>query len=345
MRLVLHAGLNKTGSTSIQTYLAGARAGLAQVGIIYPDLGGDNHWRVAAELISRSGRGLDPSGYLTERAARHGIDGTLDALAGVIREMRGEDGILVLSHENFGINARLEEFARFVWSVDPDVAITALAYCRDPASLYLSSVQHRIRVRGAFPEIENWVSPHIKRARSLGPPRVRIKLRCYPPDRLAGSDVVEDFREWLATETGRTPPAAPRSLIVNAALSAEACALILEIAGVSCDAHRDGARIREGIAAFDQGWRGRTKLKLPARMARALQLCNAQGWNDIVEAFDHTPEVRESLLIAPESSIPRIGPRAVERWLRSHASKTYRTEYLQSEQGRTATQARRVGAD
>lgn len=52
--ILLHVGMHKTGTTSIQKFLAGNRTALLRSGILYPDLGhGDSHPGLALSLPNR----------------------------------------------------------------------------------------------------------------------------------------------------------------------------------------------------------------------------------------------------------------------------------------------------
>lgn len=89
MRLLIHAGVHRTGSTSIQRLLAANRPALAARGIVYPG-DGPHHQALAGEL--RRGN-----------FERHPVLATLAAA----REVAGEAGTVVLSGEDFSSLKRL----------------------------------------------------------------------------------------------------------------------------------------------------------------------------------------------------------------------------------------------
>ena len=53
MKLVIHMGLHKTGSTSFQNFLHFNKKSLLSVGILYPDIDNneESHWQLPNQLI------------------------------------------------------------------------------------------------------------------------------------------------------------------------------------------------------------------------------------------------------------------------------------------------------
>ncbi|MGV3561676.1 MAG: hypothetical protein ACO1ON_00215 [Nocardioides sp.] len=91
VRVVVHVGLTKTGTTHLQALLAAHREPLLAAGWLYPDLGPGTHFRAAAD-VRRSAHllGLDTSR----------VDGAWSALCAEARRHVGETGgDVVLGHE------------------------------------------------------------------------------------------------------------------------------------------------------------------------------------------------------------------------------------------------------
>lgn len=80
MKLILHIGTEKTGTTSLQRFCHTHRAALGRRGVLWPDrLGGENHRLVSVAAMSPD--------RLDEFARGHGIDGA-EALDGLRRTVR-----------------------------------------------------------------------------------------------------------------------------------------------------------------------------------------------------------------------------------------------------------------
>jgi len=52
--VLVHIGVPKTGSTAIHQSMTASRASMAEQGVVYPDLGGSNHYVAALTLLGRS---------------------------------------------------------------------------------------------------------------------------------------------------------------------------------------------------------------------------------------------------------------------------------------------------
>ena len=53
MKIIIHMGLHKTGSTSFQNFLHSNRKALINFGILYPDIDNneESHWQLPNQLI------------------------------------------------------------------------------------------------------------------------------------------------------------------------------------------------------------------------------------------------------------------------------------------------------
>lgn len=128
-RLLVHAGLHKTGTTAIQEYLAPLASALRARGVLYPAAG-----RPGGALVGHHNIAWQLAGDRRFRA-RHG---DLDAVAGEIADF---DGDAVVSSEDFETALceprRLLPLLRHAALAEHDV--TVLVYLRDQAS-YLESL-------------------------------------------------------------------------------------------------------------------------------------------------------------------------------------------------------------
>jgi hypothetical protein len=326
MRLVIHAGLNKTGSSSLQSYLHHVRPALAEAGVLYPDLGARAHWRIAAELAQRGGgREAGAGGYLGRLADRDGVGDALDTLAGLIRQHRNSDQVMLISQENFGTLQTMTRLRKFVRQVDPALTPTVMAYAREPASLFQSSVQHNVKAGKSYFHPLSWTSQHHVRVKGLR--KVcgdDLKLRCFSSKTLTDGDVIADFRDWFRLETGRDLPEAGRSFGANSALSAQGCALLVEAQEDPSSPLRDIPDLRKKISGFDGPYATRSKLALPVEWQRLLRSRLGAEWNAIVDTMDSPDEVKARARVDVEPVEADVAPDAVTRWLLGYATPEYR---------------------
>lgn len=332
MRLIIHAGLNKTGSSSLQTYLDQSREALSEVGVIYPDMGARGHWRIAAALSHQKERksGAKRQGYLNRLAEQHGVENALDTLAALIVENKGSDRVILISQENFSAHKTMGRLLAFLGQVDPEITPTILAYCREPAALFQSSVQHNIKAGKKYFHPQKWVSTHNARVRGMK--RLcgkNLKLRCFSGKTLVDGDVVADFRDWFQAEVGIALPPAEKTFEVNSALSAQACAILVE---ARADAESEVGRIanlRRLIAGYDGPASTRVKLTLPPEWQRLLRARLGTEWNAIVDRMEYSAEVKESIKVSTEPVDIDLAPGAVTQWLLGHVTPAYRDGLLQ----------------
>jgi hypothetical protein len=239
-RVVLHFGADKTGSSSIQSFLDRRREPLLREhGIAYAP--GVRHGRLG------SGFGANPTHYVLNHE-----DGVRDPaaiaaadrayLAAFERWCAGVGGArtLVISYEGFlDLDATgLERLRAF--SDDLADTVEVLLYVRPPLSYARSAISQRLRMgRPAWPAGD----PPIRRYRDRLKPIVatfgkgRLHVRRFAPTDLADGDVVVDFCRFLGLDAGALkrlggpPPRANESLSELAAVFGEALREHLERAG------------------------------------------------------------------------------------------------------------------
>jgi hypothetical protein len=186
VRVVVHVGLTKTGTTWLQALLAAHREPLLAAGWLYPDLGPGTHFRAAADVRRSAARlGLDP--------AR--VDGSWAALAAEARRHVGAGGSVVLGHEVLA-------------GATPDQAAAALAHleglevhvvvtARDLGRQAVAHWQERVKLGDprSFAELEREeLRADTGRDRGLGPDDGGARPRFWH-----GQDFSDTLARWTAT--------------------------------------------------------------------------------------------------------------------------------------------------
>ncbi|EAR52122.1 hypothetical protein OG2516_18695 [Oceanicola granulosus HTCC2516] len=228
MRIVLHVGSNKTGSTAIQDTCASHRAELARFGLLYPDLGGKTHH---SELLPAV---LDDEEYRGNfgRTSAEGRTASIEraeqlwlALSEQVDAAVPE--VLLLSSE-FCFGMRPQSFERLIARLSPMAStIDVVVYLREPASHYLSSAQQILKYGGWVkdPREAQEYTLKLRKLHRLVPGEVT--MRRFSRDELFRKDVSMDLlAQIFPKRTVREMTIAPATS--NAALSAEAMSLLVK---------------------------------------------------------------------------------------------------------------------
>ena len=236
-RIILHAGMHKTGSTAIQEVFGthgvagvdhpgGARANLSDMVLLLFAEG---------PLLDKIHAARWP--HLSRRAllrARAQQRDRLSARIGAWLES-GTAPLFLVSAEDISApdfdRAAVARMAAFFHRFDAETHVHA--YARAPASFMQSAFQQRVkqekpgavdldaanlwpRYRARFEPLDDVFGPD------------RVHLRAFDPDAFEGGDVVADFAGWL----GVGPVTAPRGR-ANDGLSCEAvCVIFCRLAGL-----------------------------------------------------------------------------------------------------------------
>jgi hypothetical protein len=194
-RVLLHAGLHKTGTTVLQRFLASAADGLRAQGVLYPAAGqgsSDGHhniaWQLAGDRRFRSSAG---------------------ALDDVALEISSFSGDAILSSEDF--ESILGTPRRFLPLLKhpslKDHRFTIVLWVRDQASylesLYFEMLRHRMAdegdrfcrralVHGQI-QHEDWTFHLDYEAINAGLVQLPAQIAVRPYARLAGGSIVLDF--------------------------------------------------------------------------------------------------------------------------------------------------------
>jgi hypothetical protein len=211
---ILHVGLHKTGSSSIQSFLSSHTL----PGILYPDLGEANQSRPLATAfrsdatkyhLNRKAR-LDPS---TVEQRRNETRSSLDKAFASLEGRR-----MVLSAEDLSLFPE-DDLADFVAFLAQRAGkIRGLAYIRAVSGWLESLFQETLRNSSRLPPLTRFrplYRPRLEKFdRLLGPSNIEVAV--YQRERLSGGCVVQDFARRLGVEPPATPPRANTGLSLPA---------------------------------------------------------------------------------------------------------------------------------
>jgi hypothetical protein len=225
MRLILHIGMPKAGSTALQTALAAARRPLRQRGILYPKGALNQNFLIAGVAPpDRLGRL-----YAQQYGDDHGaIAEDFAAFWAGIREAveRRAPDVLVLSGELlFGAIGEVgpEPLRRLLAPLGARVEI--IAYVRRPSDYYLSLAQQRLKASWEIRPVQGVrYRPTLEAAQAAAD-----VLHAVPFERevFPGGDIVADFATRLLPEANGVLRAVDDPK-VKPSMSAEAMAIVQE---------------------------------------------------------------------------------------------------------------------
>ncbi len=223
-RLVLHAGLPKTGSTSIQRFLNANASALGDQGVLFRPTADRRNRRdhnfLAVAFWNRVQRiYADRYGDDLERLQRD----SLDAWTGLLDEFRsGDHDTLVLSGEFF-TRAAVGPMAEFAREHLDDFDVRVLFYLRQPSTHYVSWLQQHLKGSNTLMPFGRKRS-HWARMLRMWTRVGDVTIREFDRSALVGGDVVEDFASVLGVDiTGFERPTD-----ANESISAEGMDLLLE---------------------------------------------------------------------------------------------------------------------
>ncbi|WP_200328307.1 hypothetical protein [Thiocystis violacea] len=212
-RIVLHIGLEKTGTTSIQRFLTTNRARLlARHGILYPTapelFRHETHSVVAAALLGSGAQDFVTGGD-TPRLDR--VIAAIDDAADTYAEQ------IVLSSEHFSSRLTPEAITRLAQCLAP-FPVEVLVYLRPQDEMVLSAFSTRLlcggrewmRPRGVGPHLRyfNYLQLLVPWADAFGYERIRVRL--FDRTHMQDGDVVTDFLATLGVRNSglfkQSPP-------------------------------------------------------------------------------------------------------------------------------------------
>lgn len=333
--LYFHAGMNKTGSSAVQSYFQRNRKLLGQAGLAYPSLPSPNHssflqsqfgprrHELAQQIIGRlvaSEADLD--------AFRTAFDGFLATSARAGRDvLLSAEATMKLQQEGY---RELRDLA--LASFD---RVVAVALVRPPLSFARSAMQQRLKGGlsvGRFDELP----PTPDYARRFGPlievfGADNVRLRIYHPATFVAGDVLQTILAMLdGDRSALRDERAPRS---NVSVSMTACKALALISGVL---HAGGvgpqvppplaARLTAGaLGAFFATTRARRVRQLPPHIngvvlgiaGGGFRLPHALGADLLARSADDIAWMSQRLdtdLLAHDEPLPPAGSDPFAEW-------------------------------
>lgn len=224
MRILLHMGQGKTGTTALQRALHANRKLLAQHGIFYPAFA--RHTVAHHMLIALCVAGdrvpphvLEPFGSLDMLRAKAAA--ALYQLKAEVEQTRPK--VLILSSETFFHGLQRpggERLARMLAPLSSDIC--PVAYVREPGSLYRSRLQERMRVAATpLPPAAQRIRQSLEDSEAVWG---GVSVCPYDPARLVDGDILRDFATRFLADL--IDPCFLRARSRNRSLSAEAILII-----------------------------------------------------------------------------------------------------------------------
>ena len=274
MRILLHVGMPKAGSTALQLALAGGRDRLARQGILYPK----------APLFPDSQNfliaGVEERRHALPRMIRTAYTGRMEeiepAFARWMAEIRASvastrpETMILSSEWLFGLRGRRKFDGLAAILRDYGEVLDVVAYVRRPADQYLSAVQQTLKGSHAIRPL----APIRYRTPLEGFARVADALHVVRYDRAAfpGGDIVRHFVESFLPEAG---PAEASGELANATISAEGMAILAGYRRINHRKRRgrftpDTDRLIVAIREADAAVGGAVRPRLRPEVARAI---------------------------------------------------------------------------
>ncbi|HEY9210955.1 MAG TPA: hypothetical protein VIO56_06050 [Methylotenera sp.] len=228
MKLILHLGMPKTGSTSIQTFMAQNRDNLLALGVLYPkvNISTNNHNFISIflnehENIPRRYRAIykDNADLVLRDADQNWqrIKNQIDKIKPKSVILSGE--AIFRGFENLD---KINLFKNRLHQITDDIDI--LVYVRQPSKQYISHVQQRLKASGSFPPPQSLcvreILENIETCFDKKPTVI-----AYERDALYRNDVVSDFIYRVLPEHEKTLNRLP-AVAFNESISVESMSIM-----------------------------------------------------------------------------------------------------------------------
>lgn len=297
-RCIVHIGLNKTGSTTIQGWLAANRDALEAQGIRYDPFTGGKH-PLIDHAIGFSGIGVQRLGRMlpSEDAIQYYKIGDMADQTALMAdfEARAQASIdrpgyrtYVISSEFLPVWLAKPEYVTVFhdWLTERFDRVRYVVYLRDQIDWVPSAYAQLVKM-GGVDTLEHFLERRGKRNYYFtcskwlrGTGRAKLDVRLLERDFLANGDLIEDFASVIGADTAPTHPAET----LNEAVDAETLQQILDI----------NRQVRDTPAKWSAEKRGQAVTKLlKASSGRKLTLSDAHALNVARRNADSNERLRK----------------------------------------------------
>lgn len=199
MKIVLHIGQAKTGTTAIQRAFRKNDQELLRQGFLYPACaGGLNHALLTVPILGRVQRALAARIGADYEA---GLERSEQAWAEVGAEARRTaPNVVILSSEFLFSAKNIEQIPYLVERhFGPDMELEFLAYLRTPSDYYVSAIQQKLKASCRLPPVGNLHLDQLERFSRIG----KVVVRKFSRTELIGGDIVIDACSTLGIDSRR----------------------------------------------------------------------------------------------------------------------------------------------
>ena len=311
MRVLLHVGTHKTGSTALQRFLHSHSATLLKHGVLYPlPFKDGSHAHVLED-------------YLQPEQLPHRYPNTafMSQIAAVIRDTSPRPQVMIVSSEELGLHLMHADRARQLCedlAALPGVeSLEVIVYLRFPVSAFATSiVQQALKKKNTLDYLRYHGLPHLDYSAYLAHWRracaERCTVRIFHSRHLKNGDIVDDFVHtfiphvaWLCAEKAAPQNAGLPSEVLLFLWSARRLAAALGLRTTYCPAHDvvlpQGAMWPPLFADFAAAMHvlGASRFELPAEVLADLARrypANERLWRGEHEAVGDKVEAGEGQL-------------------------------------------------
>ncbi len=335
VRVIIHAGLPKTGTSSSQAAFAARRDILAEHGVHYPRLDPGTipgHWALGVFWHDR----MEPRYHLRRRLSRQGDVAAMEAavrraLVQAIRAAqtwRGPgEGVVLLSDEHLSHPSALVGCRKLVRLIQRQGAhVEVLAHVRPDPALFPSRTQQQLKTYGRAYDVADM--SHLPRVAALraGFDSVPLHLRLFDAGMMEGADAVRDLCAWIERRIDRSLPDFGAVERVNEAIPAPGCALLQKLSrqGNPDDsaAERHYAHVRWATMTA-QADLPAPRLVLPQDWLPRIEAQAQARWNALLPAFEHPPATLERFRMAAPPGLPAVTASEIEDWVAAGRDEAY----------------------
>ena len=273
VRILIHIGSPKTGTSSIQHALSSHRSDLLKDGYLYPSMGN----KADHGLLSLYARPDYPPRSFTQSGKKPDLKKLTmqgNEAARCIEEQvkSSSPHTLILSSEYFFENRKAADgglrFVNWVRSLSDEVDV--ICYLRDPVDYVLSHLAQTLKGTHVLPR-QLTAPAYVSSLAAFGDTS-RMHIRRYDRDALVGGDVVTDFWRTFIVSSFAIEPSDDRNL----SLSAEGIDIYWTYRRLlHADRHgkftTDCNTLFEALLSVDQAIPGRTRLTARPEIARRIR--------------------------------------------------------------------------